>query len=720
MSRESIRLPWQRDADIFLVSVLILYLELVLIRWIGTEIRIFAYLGNLVLVVCFFGVGLGCYQMERTATLSRLGINLFLLVGLISNPFHFDWLDLKQVTLWLSGFDDSPIWKEMSGLSGAYVVAGFLIVGVLMYLVTFTFVPLGQMLGRALQEHPRTIRAYSINIAGSLFGVWLFNTLSWASTPPGLWFAVAGVVTAELVVSVGAQRGWLAVALVMITAGLTWLGNSARARTIWSPYQKLIITPFVVREGTNQVPQGYLMNVNGVFYQHVLDLSDAFADAHPEVFDKDLIKRSHYNLPFYFKSHVKRILIVGAGAGNNAAAALRHGVEEVDCVEIDPRIYMLGRQLHPEHPYDSPRVRMIVNDARAVFKQAKGPYDMVWFGSLDAHTLGSSYNNLRLDHYVYTLESFREAEQLLADDGLLVVNFASQRPWIADRLYVLAKQAFGHDPLIFAEANVPSKYGLGGGVTLVCSRMPVELEMIRDTSIQAYVKERLFIPPGTTQPTTDDWPYLYLQKNGIPKLHLVISLAILGSVTMARFRMLGNTRKLNWHFFALGVAFLLLEVETISRATLLFGMTWEVNAIVISGVLVMILLANLVMARWPNFPMWATVIGLAVGIFALAAVPLDWFNALSGSGKLASSSLFLTGPFFFAGMIFIHSFAVYPDKSQALGSNLIGALVGGLLESLSFVTGIRALILLVGIFYMAAIWIRPGENMATFSRRDAA
>lgn len=40
------------------ISVLGLYLELLIIRWIGTEIRIFAYLQNTVLVVCFLGLGL--------------------------------------------------------------------------------------------------------------------------------------------------------------------------------------------------------------------------------------------------------------------------------------------------------------------------------------------------------------------------------------------------------------------------------------------------------------------------------------------------------------------------------------------------------------------------------------------------------------------------------------------------------------------------------------
>jgi len=210
-----------------------------------------------------------------------------------------------------------------------------------------------------------------------------------------------------------------------------------------------------------------------------------------------------------------------------------------------------------------------------------------------------------------------------------------------------------------------------------------------------------------TRPTTDDWPYLYLQRARIPKLHLVTSLAILSVVALASHRMAGAHARFDWHFFALGAAFMLLEVQTVSRATLLFGMTWVVNAIVISAVLVMILLANLVTWRWPRFPQWLVVSGLAVSVALLALVPLDWFNALTGVVKVIMASAFLTAPMFFAGLIFIRSFATCPDKSQALGSNLIGALVGGLLESVSFVTGIRALVLLVGAFYVLALWLRP-------------
>jgi hypothetical protein len=77
------------DMELLLLGALVLFMELLLIRWIGTEIRVFAYLGNLILVVCFFGTGLGCYLGSRPVSLLRLGGNLLLLVTLVANPLHY-------------------------------------------------------------------------------------------------------------------------------------------------------------------------------------------------------------------------------------------------------------------------------------------------------------------------------------------------------------------------------------------------------------------------------------------------------------------------------------------------------------------------------------------------------------------------------------------------------------------------------------------------------
>src|SRR5262245_61214642 len=45
--------------ELFLISVLGLYLELMVIRWVSSEIRIFAYFKNMPLMAALFGLGLG-------------------------------------------------------------------------------------------------------------------------------------------------------------------------------------------------------------------------------------------------------------------------------------------------------------------------------------------------------------------------------------------------------------------------------------------------------------------------------------------------------------------------------------------------------------------------------------------------------------------------------------------------------------------------------------
>jgi len=44
-----------------LISLLGLFLELLMIRWISSEIPIFAYFKNFVLIACYLSFGLGCY-----------------------------------------------------------------------------------------------------------------------------------------------------------------------------------------------------------------------------------------------------------------------------------------------------------------------------------------------------------------------------------------------------------------------------------------------------------------------------------------------------------------------------------------------------------------------------------------------------------------------------------------------------------------------------------
>src|SRR5215471_18544189 len=51
--------------SLFAISFVGLFTEVMLIRWIGTEVRIFAFFQNLALIACFLGFGLGCYWAPR-------------------------------------------------------------------------------------------------------------------------------------------------------------------------------------------------------------------------------------------------------------------------------------------------------------------------------------------------------------------------------------------------------------------------------------------------------------------------------------------------------------------------------------------------------------------------------------------------------------------------------------------------------------------------------
>src|SRR5262245_53247108 len=100
----------KRALDIFLISVFGLFLELMLIRWIGTEVRIFAYLQNTVLIVCFLGLGMGCFTSKQPVYLRNVLLPLAVLTVLLAAPPTRALL--ANITNLLSVLDDLLIWEQ--------------------------------------------------------------------------------------------------------------------------------------------------------------------------------------------------------------------------------------------------------------------------------------------------------------------------------------------------------------------------------------------------------------------------------------------------------------------------------------------------------------------------------------------------------------------------------------------------------------------------------
>ena len=678
--------------QLFLISFLALYFELIVIRWLSSEVRVFAYLKNVPLIASFLGLGLGCACARVKKDYFRyfpycMGILCLLVafsgqLGITFLPFPIaDYLIVGDVT---GGFDYATLSSKVLALGK------FLLVVVAIFALNVgVFLALGQKMGQLLEKF-EPLPAYTINIAGSLAGVLAFSVISFAGWPPLAWFALGFFLLAAFL----QKNKSASLAYLVILVSIAIVPKQA----LWSPYYRIDVTPMRADEGNPDSPiVGQNLNVNHDYHQRMMNLSEGSVETR---FTAQA--RPYYNL-IYRLVRPESVLVVGAGSGNDVASALRHDAARVDAVEIDPLILKLGEALHPENLYASNRVRVFNDDARAFFKRSREKYDLIVFGLLDSQTLLSSMSSIRLDNYIYTLESLQEARAHLRDGGTLCLSFALTEPWIQERFYRLLKEAFEAEPLCLQTPyDSGISYIAGPSATLASVRGQHDLEKM-------VINDR--IPRAGTPLPTDDWPFLYLHSKSIPFAYwFTLSVLFFLSFFWVRKMLASSSTAFNGYFFLLGVGFMLIEVKSISDLSLLFGSTWLVNSVVITSVLVMILLANaLVMRfRWTE-PNWAYV-GLAgCLVFSYWLRP----DVLSGFGFFSKTIIggTIAGlPLFFAGILFASAFQSVRDIPAAFGANLLGALVGGILENTSMIYGVAFLNLIALATYMLAMLLshRPG------------
>jgi len=661
-------------------AALSLFLELAVIRWQGTIFEFFAFYKNYGLLACFAGLGLG-YALSRNEEGIPLSLTLCLLawqfgllmflrfglprpsVSLATSPF------LEQLSLGL------PI--STSNQSRAV----YLLLTVVFLLTALAFIPLGQVCGK-LMEKTSQLSAYGLNLGGSLLGVSLMFLASWLWTPPVVWFGACFLallfffVRTRTTLLVG---GSLALLSVMI---LAWPVNPLWNK-VYSPYQMLEI--------------GYsntglmLVRAAGHYYQRVQDLSTSNPAFQPI--------RNYYDLPYRVHSGPNDVAVVGAGTGNDVAAALRSGARHVDAIEIDPAILLAGRMNHPERPYSNPRVRRIVNDARSFFRNTPDHYDLIVYGLLDSHTLLSQASSVRLDSFVYTIEGLREARSRLKETGVLSLSFAILDSRLGLKIFQMMRAAFdGKDPLcIYTEydSSVIFLESKNGDLSVP----PALLAETHFIDASSYFRNSQF----KVDVSTDDWPFLYMPRRVYPLTYLItLGLVLLVSFVLYASFLQRRPQTSYLPFFFLGAGFMLVETKGITEMGLAFGNTWQVISIAIAGVLVMSFLANAVVHRWrvsdPYLPYLFLLLSLAVG----------WWIARAGGlpstalGRIATVAI-LTCPLFFSGIVFSALLSAESQISSVMSMNLMGAMCGGVLEYNSMYFGFRFLYVLALALYAAAL-----------------
>jgi spermidine synthase len=684
---------------LLLASFLVLFAELAFIRWIAVEVRVFAYFKNLALLLCFLGFGMGC-ALSAGRTRWQAAIKaLFGLLLVVRLP-GLAHLALERLSQNLGATPDFHIWASDPAWHLFQFLGSALLAALLFLLIVLVFIPLGQVVSRQMDLAPRPLVAYSVNLAASLVGLIAFLAMSRLMLPPLVWLGTV-LLGFALLQSTNASR--LVMASLLIPLALLLHDPSDRDHFIrWTPYQQIQFTRAYTPNGEML---GGTVWVNHTGYQFIADMGRDFLARHPELV-KEPLDENPYNLPFRFAAPSPEVLIVGSGSGNDVAAALRNGSSSVDAVEIDPAILEIGKREHPEHPYDSARVRVNVTDARAFLKRSRRQYDLILFGLLDSHTQLSDYSNMRIDNFVYTEESFREAKARLKPDGIIFIKFEVDRPWIGRRLEKMLAATFGKPPLVFLAT---SSYTWKASCFVIGPSNRIQDALAGDSRLARFVATH---PPdlgsGDVPVTTDDWPYLYQQDKRIPRPYWSIAVIILLLAVGFYTRIPEAAQHTpSLFFFSMGAGFLLLETQVISRLALFFGTTWQVNGIVISAMLAALLLANIVVERSPSpMPPFWSLAGLLIGLAIAYWFP---FERIGGSPAMAGAvavSVFSL-PVLFAGILFSTQFRRTDSPGAALGANMLGAVVGGILENLSLVFGMRLLLLVaIAVYCVAGIGLR--------------
>lgn len=655
MSGEGVRL--------FLCGFLILFLELALIRFLSGNIWNLGYFPNLVLLAAFVGLGAGFLAHERFARphewftgvpilVLALIVGVYVLRPGVPGFATNDGLLDTELFWTIHNKATNPLWALFA----------------LWFLTTAAvFAFIGQFTAKSFRQF-EPLTAYSLDIGGSLAGVGTFMIVSFLHIPAAWWFVFAGALWAgAFFCGRGGRR------LVLLGGVLCFAFSAAvisardsfdpvlKGAAEWSPYQKVTYRP----GPTDDTRIVYVNNIN-----------------HQQMHEEKVIRGSFYSRIYAIRKEsglapYQRVMVIGAGNGNDVAAALLHDAEFVHAIEIDPVIKELGAAHHPLAPYASPRVSTTIDDGRHALFVGDEKYDLIIFALTDSLVKASSVSQLRLENYLFTEEALRRAWSRLDDDGTLMLYNFYRRDWLVDKLIALVATASGAPP---------------------------QGEQIKNFTIIHATKNAEKATPVklTLEIPTDDWPFLYLKERGIPT-HYLTAIILLVLFIAAVFWLApadGTGRRdkdasprLRFAFMAMGGAFLLLETKSVIQFSLLFGTTWLTAAIVFFGALSLVLAANWTARLIPSARL-APVAFVLLGLSCLVVIAFPLTNLVSWESALAraaAASVLVFVPIYFANLVFAVLFRGRNDAEKYFGWNLLGGTLGGAAEYAGMATGYHIL-----------------------------
>ena len=211
--------------QLFVLSFLMLFVELALIRWSGALVIYLSYFSNFVLLGSFLGIGIGFLRARSRVNLFPWSPVALALLILFVRAFPVEVIRTGQQLLFF-GFgtfhaSGPPTWVTLP---------------VVFLAVAAVMATIGEGVARTFVRF-RPLDAYRLDIAGSIAGIAAFSLLSFLDAKPVVWALIVALV---MLLLFGRRIGLLQVAAVVALVLLLW-SESLSSTDIWSPYYRISV-----------------------------------------------------------------------------------------------------------------------------------------------------------------------------------------------------------------------------------------------------------------------------------------------------------------------------------------------------------------------------------------------------------------------------------------------------------------------------------------------
>ncbi|MFP4527470.1 MAG: hypothetical protein ACLFQX_02895 [Candidatus Kapaibacterium sp.] len=675
---------------IFLLSLSLISLEMVWTRIFSAEF--FYTFAFLILSLAILGLGVGALSLRLFPGLNReetpgAAISLSGFMAIAGPPLVF-MLNLEFTEL-LSGWD--MILKLI----------------ITIFILSSSFFFGGIALAYLFKRNSRRIpHLYMADLVGSGLGVVMAIVLMNAfSTPPAAQLIAIPALIAALIIS-KRQMKLVPIALMILAFAMTGQSDSLlearRSESAPVIYQQWdAVSKIKVYE--------YDTNYRGINIDNI-------ANSPVYGFDGNWKKPDSLKFRFGIdvkylinKFDDCTFLSLGSGGGTDVLQALQYGCEEVHAVEVIPHIneIMLEGDLadFSGNIYKDPRVKVATEDGRVYVRQFRDKFDVIYALSANSWAAMASGAFALAENYLFTVEAFEDYWRALSPKGYMMMEHQFYVPRLVTELKMALNNLNVKNPdKHFAVYNLPQ---MRRNILLI-SKQPLDKETLHNAfgrfprnypnfnyllyplpdsasrNMIADIVDRGWRAVQDSakidiSPATDNRPFvaqLGMWKNfridtsgrippyeftGFP-ISKIIMIIILGVIVLIVIPlnllpyMRKTTRKLKlvpWlYFFAIGMAFMAIEIILMQKYALFIGSSIYSIATVLITLLVASGIGSRLTEKFRNYqPFMFIIIWVLLDIFAFTNV-IYAVEGVSLAMRIGLTALWIAPLGFFMGMPF--------------------------------------------------------------------